>query len=375
MTAAVAFAFALLALTGATPATGPPKAGVGLEPVARFDSPVYLTAPSGAGKLAYVVERAGRVKLLRGGDKLPGAFLDIRDRVSCCEGERGLITMAFAPDYERSRRFYVFSTNNAENIQVDEYRRSRNRPLRADPDSRRRLLEIPLRQFPTHDGGQLAFGPDGMLYISTGDGGSFERISGNSQRKDSLFGKILRIDPTGGNRRPYAIPRSNPYVGERGANEVFARGLRNPWRFSFDRGRIYIGDVGHDRRDEIDAERLRNLRGANFGWDVFEGSLRFRPGSIADHDEPIHQYSIGGDRCSVTGGYVVRDERLGGLGGRYVYADYCTGEIRSLRRAGGDDSRVDVKAQPGIVSFGEDARHRLHTIVLDSGVVSRFVPR
>jgi hypothetical protein len=214
-----------------------------------------------------------------------------------------------------------------------------------------------------------------MLYISTGDGGSFERISGNSQRKDSPFGKILRIDPTGGRHRPYGIPRSNPYVGERGANEVFARGLRNPWRFSFDRRRIFIGDVGHDRRDEIDSERLGSLRGANFGWDVFEGTLRFQPGSIAHHDGPMHQYSIEGDRCSVTGGYVARDPRLGRLHGRYVYADYCSGEIRSLRRGGGDDSRVDVPAQPGIVSFGEDGRERLYTVVLDSGIVRRFVPR
>jgi glucose/arabinose dehydrogenase len=369
-----AFASVLALLAGGEPAAK----GVRLERLASFDRPLYLTAPPGSGKLAYVVEREGTIKLLRGNRKLAGAFLNIRDRVSCCAGERGLITMAFAPDYEQSRRFYVFSTNNAANIQVDEYKRSRNRPLRADRDSRRKLLEIPLRQFPTHDGGQLAFGPDGMLYISTGDGGSFERISGNSQRKDSLLGKILRIDPTGGGRRPYGIPRSNPYVGERGANEVFARGLRNPWRFSFDGRRILIGDVGHERRDEIDAEKLQSLRGANFGWDLFEGSLRFQRGSIADHDKPIHEYSILGERCSVTGGYVVRDRRLAKLRGRYVYADYCSGEIRSLRprlRGARGDSRVDVRAQPGIVSFGEDARGRLYTVVMESGAVSRFVPR
>jgi glucose/arabinose dehydrogenase len=352
--------------------------GPRLNLLARFDKPIYAGAPAGAGKLAYVVERAGRIKLLRGERKLPGAFLDISGRVSCCEGERGLISVAFAPDYERSRRFYVFFTNKGKDIEVAEFKRSRNRPLRASRGSHRKLLEIPLRRFPTHDGGQLAFGPDRNLYISTGDGGSFERISGNSQRKDSLLGKILRIDPTGGGRRKrYGIPRSNPYVGEKGANEIFARGLRNPWRFSFDGSRMLIADVGHERREEVDAERVGRARGANFGWDVFEGSLRFRPGSIAHHNKPIHEYSIGGKRCSIVGGYVVRDPRLGRLRGRYLYGDYCSGEIRALRprlKAARGDMRLNVPRKRGIVSFGEDARERIYVVVLDSGAVYRLDP-
>jgi hypothetical protein len=372
-------ALSLAALAGGAPASDEAAKGPRLNLLARFDKPIYVGAPPGAGNLAYVVEREGRIKLLRGERKLPGAFLDIAGRVSCCEGERGLISVAFAPDYERSRRFYAFFTNDGKDIEVAEFRRSRNRPLRASPGSHRKLLEIPLRRFPTHDGGQLEFGPDGNLYISTGDGGSFERISGYSQRKDSLFGKILRIDPTGGgNGKPYDVPRSNPYVGERGANEIYARGLRNPWRFSIDRGRILIGDVGHDRRDEIDAERLRRARGANFGWDVYEGTLRFRRGSIAHHYKPIHQQRIGGETCSIVGGYVVRDPRLPRLRGRYLYGDYCSGQLRSLRprlRGARDDRRLNVPNANGIVSFGEDARERVYVVALDSGAVYRLDPR
>ena len=382
---------AVAALVAATVALGrsePPPApgtaaerggsgGVRLHELARFAGPTFVGAPRGAGGLAYVVERAGRIKLLDGERKRRGTFLDIRDLVDCCEVEKGLLSVAFAPDYERSRRFYVYFTNKQANIEIDEFKRSRRRASRADRSSRRKLLEIRQTGPYNHNGGQLAFGPDGLLYAATGDGGNVDEPSVLPQRKGSLLGKLLRIDPTGGERRPYGIPRSNPYVGERGANEVYARGLRNPWRFSFHRKLILIGDVGQARREEVDIERLRGARGANFGWPLYEGTLRFRPGRISRHTKPAHQYPHAGGACSITGGYVVGDRRLPGLLGRYIYGDYCTGEIRSLvpRPGGARRDRPLLDAGSGIVSFGVDDRGRVYVANVETGMVSRLDPR
>jgi Glucose / Sorbosone dehydrogenase len=362
---------------GNPPRVGDGRGGVVLDSVARFDKPTFLGAPPGGRNHAVVVEREGVIKLLQGDKKLKGAFLNIRGLVRCCSVETGLHSIAFAPDYERSRRFYVYFTNREGNIEIDEFKRSRRSELRADRDSRRKLIEIRQRQ-PAHNGGQVAIGPDGLLYAATGDGGTDDDPSRLSQRKGDLHGKLLRIDPTPAGKRPYGIPNSNPYEGKKGANEIYARGLRNPWRFSFDRDRILIADVGQGRREEINMERIRGARGANFGWDAYEGTLRFRGGPISHHDKPIHQVPHSTGSCSIDGGYVVRDERLRSLYGRYVYSDYCSGEIRSLiptARGSRDDKRLDVAAKPGTVSFGVDDRERVYVAVITTGKVYRLDPK
>ncbi len=368
---------AVLLASGSDAAPAKPRGkGLHLVTVARFNQPTFVAAPRNGGELAYVTERAGRIRLLRGNERL-GTFLDLRRWVGCCKVETGLFSIAFAPDYARSGRFYVYFTNRDDDIEVDQFRRSRRNRLRARRSSRRRIITIDQRGEVNHNGGQLAFGPDGLLYLATGDGGNFEHPSRAAQRKRSLLGKLLRIDPRAGkHRRAYAIPPSNPYAKRAGRGEIYARGLRNPFRFSFDRGRILIGDVGQDSREEVDIEPLRKARGANFGWSIYEGTKRFRNGRLKHHDEPAFQYRHRGGACAIVGGYVMRDPRLRRLRGRYVYGDYCSGKIRSLRptrRGARGDRPLGVGRHPGIVSFGTDARRRLYVVALEDGRVMRLV--
>jgi len=321
-----------------------------------------------------VVEQPGVVKSLRGDRRVNGSFLDIRDQVSCC-GERGLLSIAF-PDFKRNPRFYVYFTDPQGDLRVVEYQRELG-TLKADPSSARSILEVPHQRFSNHNGGQLQFGPDGLLYVGTGDGGGANDPEGNAQNKDSLLGKLLRINPLRpGDGRPYGIPRDNPYVGENGRDEVFARGLRNPYRFSFDGRRIAIGDVGQDAVEEVDYEKLGSARGANFGWDAFEGNSLIEGPAPSGHERPIHTYSHSGGRCSITGGYVSRDRRLGALRGRYVYGDFCGGALRSLRPDPGgarDDEALGLRVDQ-LSSFGVDDRRRLYAASL-AGPVFRFVSR
>ncbi|MGH2987480.1 MAG: PQQ-dependent sugar dehydrogenase [Solirubrobacterales bacterium] len=343
--------------------------------MAGFDRPVYVHGPEGAGDLVFVVEQQGRVKVMRGDRKLRGAFLNIAGRVSCC-GERGLLSIAF-PDFARDRRFYVYFTDEQGDIRVVEYKRKR-RALKADPSSARDILEIDHSRFSNHNGGQLQFGPDGLLYVGTGDGGSANDPDGNAQDRGSLLGKLLRINPLRARgSRPYAVPGSNPYAGGRGRGEIYARGLRNPWRFSFDKRRIVIADVGQDRVEEVNYETLRGARGANFGWDAFEGNALIEPPAPSSHQRPIHTYTHAGGGCSITGGYIVRDPGLGALRGRYVYGDLCVGELRSLEpRLGGarDDGALGLPRIASLTSFGTDDRRRLYAASLGGGVW-RFVNR
>jgi glucose/arabinose dehydrogenase len=366
-------------------APGPGDAGerqearVHLEEIGRFDRPVYVhQPPRGADGQLFVVEQPGRVKVvsLDGGGESP--FLSIEGKVAS-GGERGMLSIAFAPDYAESGRFYVYYTVKGGDLTVEEYRRSANDPLQADQSSARKLLDIEHSRFPNHNGGQLQFGPDGFLYVGTGDGGGFGDPAENAQDRKSLLGKILRIDPTGGDR--YAIPDGNPFKKGKGRDEIYALGLRNPWRFSFDRetGDIVIGDVGQDRREEIDYETAKSLRGANFGWDAFEGFRRYRSPDASNppkkHEKPIEDYPTSGGNCAVTGGYVVRDPELGALMGRYVYADHCMGEIRSLipsPRGARDDGPLGI-SEPRIASFGEDAAGHVYVVSL-AGRVSRLAP-
>jgi len=359
------------------------RGGVALRRIGRFDSPVHVTGAPGFPRLLFVVEQPGRVKVLRGGRKLRRSFLDITGLVQS-GGERGLLSIAFPPDYRRSRRFYVYYTDARGDIRVDEYRRGR--PAVARRGSRRPVIEIPHRANSNHNGGQLRF-LGNLLYLGTGDGGSAGDPPNNAQNRSSLLGKLLRIDPRPSRGRPYTIPRGNPFVGRRGQPEIFSYGLRNPFRFSFDtvtakRPRIVIADVGQDRFEEVNYETLRAARGANFGWDAFEGFSRYRgvnggtpdPGGTT---KPIFAYPLGrGGSCSIIGGYVVGDRRLRSLYRRYLYADLCEGELRSfaptLRRARGDRKLGLSVSTPS--SFGEDQLDRVYVASLD-GPVYRLVPR
>jgi hypothetical protein len=353
--------------------TGDGHGNFHLHKVASFDKPIYINGPRGAGRHAFVVERDGVIKVLKGDHKVKGHFLDIRNDVVCCDVERGLFSIAF-PDWRHSRRFYVYYTGAHGDLRIDEFRRRRHKPFRADESSQRHVLRIRHRAAANHNGGTLQFGPDGKLYAATGDGGTG---GGPAQKKDRLLGKLLRINPVPHGHLPYGTPQSNPYTGKPGRDEIFARGLRNPWRFSFDRSHLAIGDVGEGSREEVDYDSLKGARGANYGWNVFEGTIP-GPGSghVSHHDKPIFQFSHGGGRCAITGGYVSRDKRVRALYGRYVYGELCTGELRSLvphtSGAGGDRS-LGVSDKPSLVSLGEDARNRLY-VVQRSGGVFRIAP-
>jgi len=370
----------------ATPsATAAPEAevtrarGVRLRRVGNFSSPVHVTAPPDDDARVMVVEQDGTIRVVRDGRVLDRPFLDIRNLVTG-GGEQGLLSLAFAPDYNESGRFYVYYTDRSGDQRVVEYERAS--ADRADAGSARLVLRMADSES-NHNGGQLAFGPDGLLYIGTGDGGGAgdqHGRRGNAQDLGSLLGKILRIDPRASGARRYRIPSSNPFVGRAGArDEIYAYGLRNPWRFSFDRstGDLSIGDVGQDRVEEVDFVRRGQGRGANFGWRPFEGNRRNfnepAPGAIGP--VIVHQHSEGW--CSVTGGYVVRDPTVPSLLGRYVYGDLCEGRVRSARLRAGravPDRKLDLKAVPSISSFGEDGAGHVYVVSLTGPIYRLAAP-
>jgi glucose/arabinose dehydrogenase len=360
------------------------KDGVALKKVGTFDRPVYVAGAPGFPKLLFVVEQRGRVVVLSGGKRLSRPFLDLRGDVSYDGGERGLLSIAFPPGYRRSGSFYVYYNDKAGNIRVDEFKR--RGATRAAVGSQRAVIEIPHPGSGNHNGGQLQF-LDGLLYFGTGDGGSSGDPPNNAQNKHVLLGKLLRINPRATGGRPYSVPSSNPFVGRIGRDEIYSYGLRNPFRFSFDtvsakQPRIAIGDVGQNQFEELDYTTVAAASGANFGWDAFEGFAPYRdensgtanPGGAT---KPIFAYSHSrGGSCSIIGGYVVRDRGLPSLYKRYVYADLCEGELRSLvphlKRASGERKLGLAVESPS--SFGEDDAHRLYVASL-SGPVFRLVPR
>jgi glucose/arabinose dehydrogenase len=341
----------------------------------RFDQPTYIAAPPGDRRRRFVVQREGGIVLVRG--RRRSTFLDISDRVTT-GGESGLLSMAFAPDYRSSGRFYVYYTDNEGFIQIDQFRRSSD-PNRADPASRRSVLRVPHFRF-NHKGGQLQFGPDGMLYAGFGDGGSSGDPDENAQNLGRILGKLIRIDPrpNGG----YDIPASNPFRGRRGARgEVYAYGLRNPYRFSFDRrrGHLTVGDVGQDEVEEIDFVPGRDggrapTGGYNFGWDVFEGRSSYEGGRAPGHVPPVIHHDQGGGFCSIIGGYVIRDASLRGTRyfGRYVYGDLCEPSLRLafLKRPSAPTRPSGLRVSQ-LVSFGEDGRGRVYAVSL-AGPVYRI---
>jgi glucose/arabinose dehydrogenase len=344
-----------------------------LVEVGRFAQPLYVTAPPGDPSRLFVVERGGDIRVLVDGRRRPRPFLRVPG-VSTRNAEQGLLSMAFAPDYATSGRLYVVFTDRRKDLELLEYRRSPTDPDLADASSERTVLLI-RKTLPTHNAGQLQFGPDGLLYLSVGDGGCCGDRNDDAQRLDTLFGKILRIDPRRTGSRAYSVPRSNPFVGRRGARpEVYAYGLRNPYRFSFDRatGALAIGDVGDvapDGDEEVDWLARGKARGANFGWNVFEGRRRFRAGGAPGAVRPVLTYSRRGAPCAVIGGYVVRDHGDRALEGRYVFGDSCSGRLTSaLLHAGGARDVRPLARTVSPSSFGEDARGHVYVTSLAGGV-------
>ena len=360
--------------------TAPPDdPGVGLEPVATgLAFPLALTAPTGDARL-FIVEKAGRIRIVDDGSLVERPFLDLSQAVSN-GSEQGLLGLAFDPDYALNGRFYVNYTDTGGDTRVVAYQVSED-PGLADPASAELLLTIE-QPFSNHNGGHLAFGPDGFLYIGSGDGGSGGDPEGNGQDRLDLLGSLLRIDVSAGTG--YAIPPDNPFAADPGARgELWDFGLRNPWRFSFDRatGDLYIADVGQNDLEEIDVATRASGggRGANYGWSIMEGTDCF---SDPDCDTtgltlPVLEYGHA-EGCSVTGGFVYRGAAIPDLQGHYFYADYCEGWVRSFRMNGGtvSDEREWPELAPGgnVPGFGEDAAGELY--VLDArGTVYRIVPR
>jgi glucose/arabinose dehydrogenase len=360
------------------------KSRVALKRIGSFEDPVFIDGAPGFPTLLFVVEQPGRVQVLRKGRRLPHPFLDISGLVSF-GGERGLLSIAFPPDYKKSRRFYVYYTDRQGDIRVDELKR--RSPTRAAAGSRRRVIEIPHRENTNHNGGQLQF-LGNLLYLGTGDGGSGGDPPNNAQNRGSLLGKLLRINPRPSGGRPYSIPSGNPFAGPTpGRGEIYSYGLRNPFRFSFDRVtggpvRIAIADVGQNRIEELDYTTVARAAGANFGWDAFEGFSRYREENSGTPDpggtvKPIFAYphSRGGS-CTIIGGVVVGDRRLPSLYRHYIYADLCEGKLRGLvphrRRASGDHKIGLSVVSPS--SFGEDTSGRVYVASLE-GPVYRLVPR
>ncbi|MDX2029083.1 MAG: PQQ-dependent sugar dehydrogenase [Blastocatellia bacterium] len=357
--------------------TAPP---IQLVPVVNgLSSPILVTNAKDGSNRLFIVERSGRIKILpQGASAVLGTpFIDLSGKIVTGSGgdERGLLGLAFHPQFNANRRFFVNYTRRPDGATiVAEYKASAANPNVADTEERV-ILTVP-QPYANHNGGMIEFGPDGFLYIGMGDGGSGDDPENRAQNLDSLLGKMLRIDvnSTSGSLQ-YAIPPSNPYVNQTGADEIYAVGLRNPWRWSFDRGtgELYAGDVGQGQVEEIDIITL----GGNYGWRVLEGTRCTNLGpascSNAAFIPPVVQYNQTQGRCSITGGYVYRGTRNMVTPGTYVYGDYCTGEIFTWRK-GQAISAVNLMIDTNIslVSFGEDEAGELYVVGL-SGTVHRLV--
>jgi glucose/arabinose dehydrogenase len=366
------------ALPSATSTTAP---GVSIQLVRVAEGlsrPVALAhAGDGTGRL-FIVEKVGRIRVVRDGGIAAGPFLDISSLVNSSGNEQGLLGLAFHPDFRTNGRFFVYYTAKAAGANtVAEYRAPLPSSDAADPGSGRVLLAIPDTRS-NHNGGQLAFGPDGFLYAGTGDGGGAGDPDRSAQDRNHLFGKILRIDVDRGD--PYGIPADNPFVAQGNAKpEVWALGLRNPWRFSFDRatGDLWIGDVGQNAIEEVDVIPEARRGGLNFGWSVVEGTRCFRePGcSVAGFTPPVFEYTHDDGGCSVTGGYVYRGRDIPALTGRYLFADYCQRPILALRRDGERFVADTVVTGPGSIgSFGEDETGEIYVLADREGAVYRLAP-
>jgi glucose/arabinose dehydrogenase len=357
----------------------PTRVHVALKPVASgFDHPLLLTNAGDRSGRRFVVEQTGYVRNLANGPA-GTPFLDIHNRVVCC-GERGLLGLAFHPQFASNGRLYVNYTRAADGATViDEYRATSNANV-VSVATRRQILVI-AQPFANHNGGGIAFGPDGFLYIGMGDGGSGGDPQENAQNLNSLLGKMLRIDVNGTSPgKAYVVPPTNPFVGKAGADEIWAYGLRNPWRWSFDRvtGDLWIADVGQSAWEEVDRATAAGGRGRglNFGWDDMEGRHCYEPMSgclTSGRALPLVEYAhvvTGSDNCAITGGYVYRGVHFPLLRGGYVFGDFCSGRIWivSATTASPAVPTLLPVTVPSITSFGQDEDGELYVVSQDGTI-------
>jgi glucose/arabinose dehydrogenase len=378
---AIGLLTSLPAACGSDAATGPPEGtvAVGLEEVAsglRF--PLYLTAPAGDTGRLFIVEKGGAIRIVKDGTLLPTPFLDLTGRVST-GAEQGLLGLAFDPGYADNGRFVVHYTDVNGNTVVSVFRVADGDPDHADPASETVVLTAE-QPAVNHNGGQILFGPDGMLYVGLGDGGGDAGESGQSLT--DLLGAILRIDVASGTS--YTVPPDNPFVGQADARpEIWSFGLRNPWRFTFDpaTGDLYVADVGQNAWEEVDvvSAAAGAGRGANFGWNQTEGRHCYIDPScdVSRYTQPVLEYSHS-NGCSISGGFVYRGAAIPALQGHYFYADYCQGWVRSFRLQNGEavEPQQWPTLAPGgaVPSFGQDAAGELY-VMSEEGRVFRIVPR
>lgn len=322
--------------------------------------PLFVTTPPGDPRL-FVVDQPGEIFIYQDGKMLDAPFLDIKEKVNDSANEQGLLGLAFHPDYAENGYFFINYTAADGSTNVVRYHVRADNPNLADLDSEMLVIRIE-QPYANHNGGMVVFGPDGYLYIGMGDGGSAGDPQNNGQDPSTLLGAMLRIDI---NTEPYAIPPDNPFAdGSQGRPEVWAYGVRNPWRFSFDRetGDLYMGDVGQNQYEEINFQPANSTGGENYGWNIYEGRHSFEGSQLDGTISPIIEYShsIG---CSVTGGYVYRGSELPELDGVYLYADYCGGTIFWLRSSNGSwEGNVFMNTDSPISSFGEDANGEIYVV-------------
>ena len=338
-----------------------------------FSRPTYLsTSADGSGRL-FVLEQAGDIRIIQKGQLLPAPFLDIHDQVGVNGNEQGLLGMVFHPHYTQNGYFYLDYTDQNANTVIARFKLSSN-PNQADKNSEKVLLRIQ-QPFPNHKGGQLAFGPDGYLYIGMGDGGSQGDPLNNGQNRNVLLAKILRIDVDHGD--PYAIPPDNPFAHGGGRPEIWAYGLRNPWRFSFDSQTedLYIADVGQDKWEEVDFQPAGSTGGQNYGWSYREGFhlLKGNPPAGVKFVDPVVEYGHN-QGCAIIGGYVYRGKNLPGWQGVYFYGDDCSGNIWGLlhKPDGSWTSKLLYQTSAAISSFGQDENGELYMLDLSKGQIFQF---
>ena len=364
---------AVVSMASSTPRSAAPPAAIALREIASgLDQPVYLTAPAGDSRL-FVVEQAGRIVVVKNGARQTRPFLDIRSKVGS-GGERGLLSVAFHPLYRTNGFLFVHYNDRNGDSNIERYSVSRD-PDVADPNSAKLILRID-QPYGNHNGGMNLFGPDGMLYVGMGDGGSEYDPHGYGQNNNTLLSKLLRINVDRGD--PYTSPVANPFSRGGGRPEIWATGLRNPWRYAFDAkdGNLYIADVGQDRFEEIDIAPI-NRAGVNYGWSVMEGFSCLRGSSCNQTglQRPALVYTHS-DGCSITGGFVYRGSRIPALDGHYFYADYCRDWLRSFKYVNG---RVTAQTEWPVTklsatsSFGVDGSGELY-IVQHGGRILKIVP-
>jgi len=334
-----------------------------IEIISGLKNPLYLThSGDGSGRL-FIVEQDGLIRILENGGLVETPFFDMTALVNRDGSERGLLGLAFHPQYRDNGRFFINYTALDGKNTVAEYQISGDDPNQADADSAQIILALD-DPYPNHNAGQLAFGPDGYLYVGAGDGGSAGDPHGNGQNGRALLGKMLRLDMDSGDL--YAIPPDNPFIGNPDFTpEIWAYGLRNPWRYSFDRqtGDLYIADVGQNAWEEINFQPATSTGGENYGWNVYEGSHPFEAGDAPRAIMPIAEYGHA-DGCSVTGGYVYRGATLPDLQGVYLFGDFCSGTIWATERDTADNWQMRVLMNSGkpISSFGEDEAGELYLV-------------